>query len=43
MTEGNERRQTQDDKEKKPVNPYEIQGTIQIPDTRERRDGPGGN
>ncbi|MBQ9743986.1 MAG: hypothetical protein IJW19_02575 [Clostridia bacterium] len=34
----------QESKEKKPLtNPYEIKGKIEVPDTRERRDGPGGN
>lgn len=29
--------------EKKRVNPDLIKGKIEFPDTRERRDGPGGN
>lgn len=37
------RRTKEEEEEKKPVNPYEIKGTLEIPDTRERRDGPGGN
>lgn len=36
-------KQKQDAKEKKPVAPGSIKGKIEIPDTRERRDGPGGN
>jgi hypothetical protein len=31
------------EKNKKPVAPGDIKGKIEIPDTRERRDGPGGN
>lgn len=27
----------------KTIKPSDIQGKIEIPDTRERRDGPGGN
>lgn len=30
-------------KEQKNVKPGEIEGKIEIPDNRERRDGPGGN
>lgn len=30
-------------KNNKTVKPGDIQGKIEIPDTRERRDGPGGN
>ncbi len=31
-------------KEKKPlIKPGDIQGKLEVPDTRERRDGPGGN
>ena len=31
-------------KEKKPLTkPGEIEGKIEVPDTRERKDGPGGN
>ncbi len=30
-------------KEHKRQNPGEIKGKIEVPDTRERRDGPGGN
>lgn len=29
--------------EKKPIKPGDIIGKIEVPDTRERRDGPGGN
>lgn len=28
---------------KKQVKPSDIKGKLEIPDTRERRDGPGGN
>ena len=31
------------EKNKKPVAPGDIKGKIEIHDTRERRDGPGGN
>ena len=31
------------EKNKKPVAPGDIKGKIELPDTRERRDGPGGN
>lgn len=30
-------------KEKKLVDPGEIKGKIEVPDTRERKDGPGGD
>lgn len=30
-------------KDQKRVKPSEIKGKIEVPDTRERRDGPGGN
>lgn len=33
----------QSEKDKKPVKAGDIKGKIEIPDTRERRDGPGGN
>lgn len=28
---------------KKTTNPRDIKGKLEVPDTRERRDGPGGN
>ncbi|MGN0107079.1 MAG: hypothetical protein ACI4A5_05195 [Hominilimicola sp.] len=28
---------------KKAINPSDIKGKIEVPDTRERKDGPGGN
>ncbi len=37
----NEKKQKKD--EKKYVNPDLTKGKIEFPDTRERRDGPGGN
>lgn len=41
----NEKRQkpekTGDDKRE--TRPWEIQGKLEVPDTRERKDGPGGN
>lgn len=36
-------KQNQTAKEKKLTKPGEIKGKIEVPDTRERRDGPGGN
>ncbi len=30
-------------KKKPPIKPSDIKGKIEVPDTRERRDGPGGN
>ena len=39
-----ENKSTQDPKKKKPLtNPGDIKGKLEVPDTRERRDGPGGN
>ncbi len=45
MSETKDRKKEQEPKEeKKPLtNPGEIKGKIEVPDTRERRDGPGGN
>ena len=45
MSEEKERKQKHDleSKNKKHVNPSDIKGKIEVPDTRERRDGPGGN
>ena len=34
-------REQKDEKER--IKPGDIQGKIEIPDTRERKDGPGGN
>ncbi len=31
------------EEEKKHIKPGDIKGKIDVPDTRERRDGPGGN
>ena len=39
----NEPKKEQVKKDKKHVIPGEIKGKIDVPDTRERRDGPGGN
>ncbi len=36
-------KENQNTNSKKLVNPSEIKGKIDVPDTRERRDGPGGN
>ncbi len=36
-------KQNQTTKGKKLTNPGEIKGKLEVPDTRERRDGPGGN
>ncbi len=33
----------QKDKEKKHIKAGDIKGKLEVPDTRERRDGPGGN
>ncbi|MBR3767170.1 MAG: hypothetical protein IKL10_02905 [Clostridia bacterium] len=46
MFEDKEKKKEQDPKKKteeEPIKPGEIKGKIEIPDTRERRDGPGGN
>lgn len=43
MSKEKNAKQKQVHKDKKPVAPSEIKGKIEIPDTRERRDGPGGN
>ncbi|MBQ8827633.1 MAG: hypothetical protein IJZ90_00635 [Clostridia bacterium] len=45
MSEGKKSKQKQNlkSKDKKHVSPSDIQGKIEVPDTRERRDGPGGN
>ncbi len=41
MTE--EKDTKQGSKDKKPIDPGSIKGKIDVSDTRERRDGPGGN
>ncbi len=43
MEEDKKIKRTEEEKEKKPEYPGVIKGKIEIPDTRERRDGPGGN
>ena len=43
MTENKDTKQKQDPKSKKQINPGDIKGKIDVTDTRERRDGPGGN
>lgn len=39
----NEPKKESEDKEKKHIKPGDIIGKIEVHDTRERRDGPGGN
>ena len=45
MSENNDIKKEQESKEeKKPLTkPGDIKGKLEVPDTRERRDGPGGN
>lgn len=44
MSENKDTKKEQEPKEKKPLTrPGAIKGKIEVPDTRERRDGPGGN
>ena len=44
MSENKETKKEQESKEKKPLTkPGDIKGKLEVPDTRERRDGPGGN
>ena len=44
MAENKDMKKEQAPKEKKPLTkPGDIKGKIEVPDTRERRDGPGGN
>ena len=44
MAENKEMKKEQEAKDKKPLtNPGDIKGKIEVSDTRERRDGPGGN
>lgn len=43
MTENKNVKKEKDQKEKKPLTkPGEIEGKIEVTDTRERKDGPGG-
>ena len=44
MSENKNTKKEQETKDKKPLTkPGDIKGKIEVPDTRERRDGPGGN
>lgn len=43
MIEEKDVKKQREAKEQKNVKPGEIKGKIEIPDNRERRDGPGGN
>ncbi len=44
MSQNKNMKKEQESKEKKPLtNSGDIKGKIEVPDTRERRDGPGGN
>ena len=43
MEQNKDLKQNQTTKEKKLTKPGEIKGKLEVPDTRERRDGPGGN
>ena len=44
MADNKNTKQEQESKEKKPLtNPGDIKGKLEVPDTRERKDGPGGN
>ncbi len=44
MSENKDIKKEKETKEQKPhVKPGEIKGKLEVPDTRERRDGPGGN
>ncbi len=44
MSESKDVKQDKETNGKKPLtNPGDIKGKIEVPDTRERRDGPGGN
>ncbi len=44
MEENKDIKKEQDPKEQKPLTkPGDIKGKIEVSDTRERRDGPGGN
>ncbi len=44
MSENKDTKKEREPKDKKPLTkPGDIKGKIDVPDTRERRDGPGGN
>lgn len=44
MTENKETKKEKETKNKKNITkPGDIKGKLEVPDTRERRDGPGGN
>ena len=44
MSENKDTKKDQEQKDKKPLTkPGDIKGKIEVSDTRERRDGPGGN
>jgi len=43
MTTDKNNNQPQDAKKKPLTKPGDIKGKLDVPDTRERRDGPGGN
>lgn len=44
MNENKDMKKEQDSEKQKPLTkPGDIKGKIEVPDTRERRDGPGGN
>ncbi len=44
MAEDKDMKKEKEPKENKPLtNPGDIKGKIEVPDTRERRDGPSGN
>lgn len=43
MIEEKDTKKQQETKDQKQVKPSDIKGKIEVSDTRERRDGPGGN
>ena len=43
MEEKKDIKKNQNSNSKKLINPSDIKGKIDVPDKRERRDGPGGN
>lgn len=43
MSDKNERTQNSAPENKKRINPGDIEGKLDVPDNRERRDGPGGD
>ncbi len=44
MSENKDVKKAKENKEQKPLTrPGDIKGKIEVPDTRDRRDGPGGN